>query len=61
MDSLTRSEIVERIDKLDASSISQYNARYYAVDYRTTYTGKPVETRGLLIIPEEVDSLPLVC
>ena len=49
--SLSKSEIVKRITELDASALAQYEVTYEQVTYRTQYMGKPINSRGLLMLP----------
>lgn len=57
--SLTKSEIVARCDRFDASAVTQFDVKLYSIDYITEYMDKPAKTRGLLIIPEGLDTLVL--
>jgi fermentation-respiration switch protein FrsA (DUF1100 family) len=59
--SLTKAQIVERAEEFSAVGIALYDVKFYSVDYRTVYMDKPTKSRGLLIIPNGVDSLQLVC
>jgi len=58
--SLNKNEVIARVDELDASTIAQYNVKYYSIDYRSIYMGEPVNTRGMLFLPEGVDSMVLI-
>lgn len=58
--SLTKAEVVARCDRFDASGVATHDVKLYSIDYRTEYMGKPAKTRGLLIVPEGIDSLVLV-
>ncbi len=58
--SLTVGEIVERVSELDASGFAQFGVTYEVITYRTQYMGKPVDSRGLLIIPQNAGSIKLL-
>jgi len=49
--SLSRDQVVARMNELDGSSIAQYDVKFYAITYRSQYMGKPIDTRGLIIVP----------
>jgi pimeloyl-ACP methyl ester carboxylesterase len=57
---LTKDEIVERVTELPAGSFAQYGVRYEAVTYRTEYMGKPIDSRGLLILPQNTEKTRLI-
>ena len=57
---LTRSEVIERMNELDGSLIAQYDVRFFALTYRTTYMGNPIDTRGLIIVPQGVSEANLL-
>jgi dienelactone hydrolase len=57
---LSRTEVVDRITELDGNTIARYDVKFYSITYRTEYQGKPVDTRGLLIIPELGDTVRLL-
>lgn len=50
--SLNKSEITKRISELDGQQLAIYDVRYYSITYRTIYLGKPIDSRGLLIVPQ---------
>lgn len=58
--SLTKSEIIERVTHLDASVFAQYDVTYEVITYRTHYMGKPIDSRGLLIVPQNAPSVELL-
>lgn len=57
---LTTSEIVERVDELEAEDFASHDVNYYTITYRTEYMGKPVNSAGLLILPKDIDKLYLI-
>ncbi len=57
---LTREQSVERITEFDASVSAKYGVRYHVVKYRTEYQGKPIDSEGLLLIPEAVNEIRLL-
>ena len=58
--SLTKQEIIDRVTELSASSFAQYAVSYEAVTYRTQYMGKPIDSRGLLILPKNAGKVYLI-
>lgn len=48
---LSKAAIIDRVTELDAGSFAQYDVTYQSITYRTEYMGKPVDSRGLLILP----------
>jgi predicted esterase len=58
--SLTKNEIITRMNELDGNLVAQYDVKFYALTYRTQYMGEPIDTRGLLIIPQGVDTAHLL-
>lgn len=57
---ITRAEIIDRITELDASGFAEYDVTYERITYRTQYMGKPIDSRGLLIIPRGVSRVYLL-
>lgn len=57
---LTKDEIIERVTDLPAGSFAQYGVSYEVVTYRTEYMGKPIDSRGLLILPLNTEKTRLV-
>ncbi len=57
---LTKAEIVDRVTELSAQSFALHDVTYYSITYRTEYLGKPIDSRGLLILPNEIDSINLI-
>jgi hypothetical protein len=57
---LSRDEIVSRMNELDGSVVAQYDVKFYALTYRTQYMGKPIDTRGLIIVPQGIDTANLL-
>ncbi|MBL7939211.1 MAG: prolyl oligopeptidase family serine peptidase [Flavobacteriales bacterium] len=58
--SLSKDEVVQRVTELDAGPFSTYGVRYHVITYRSDYQGEGVDTKGLLILPVGVDSVPLI-
>lgn len=58
--SLDAGEIEKRITELDPEDVVRYGVRFYSLTYRTEYQGKPVNSTGLLIIPEGVTEARLL-
>ncbi|WP_343632670.1 lipase family protein [Fluviicola sp.] len=57
---IPESGIVPRINEFDAQDIVQNGVNYYSITYRTIYEGKQINSRGLLLVPEHVDSAYLI-
>jgi pimeloyl-ACP methyl ester carboxylesterase len=57
---LTQSEIVARMNELDGSPIVKHDVTFYAITYRTSYMGRDIDSRGLIIIPDGVDDANLL-
>ncbi|MBN8788170.1 MAG: hypothetical protein J0I84_13855 [Terrimonas sp.] len=57
---LTKEEIISRVTELDAGGFAQYDVTYERVTYRTQYMGKPIDSRGLLILPKGVPHVYLL-
>lgn len=57
---LSKGESVERITEFDATSTAKYGVRYHVVRYRTEYMGRPIDSEGLLLIPEGVSDTRLL-
>lgn len=57
---LSASEIADKIDKFDAHNIVIHGVTYYSITYRTIYQGKQVDSRGLLLVPDDVDTTYLI-
>ena len=53
-------EIKERITELDPETIVKHGVRFYRLTYRTEYQGKPINSAGLLVIPEGVTDARLL-
>ncbi len=57
---LSKEEIIARITELDGASVARYDVRYHAIRYRTMYEGRSIETQGLLILPENGNTIRLL-
>lgn len=49
---LNKADIESRISEFTAQGWAEQDVDFYAITYRSQYMGKPVDTRGLLIIPK---------
>ncbi len=58
--SLSKSEIEERITEFPSQGWAIYDVSFYSITYRTEYMGKPIDSRGLLIIPNGIDTVDLL-
>lgn len=57
---LTASQVVENIDKLSAQETALHGVTSYVITYRTEYDGKQIDTKGLLMVPDDMDSVYLI-
>lgn len=58
--SLSKAEIIERVTELDAGGFAQYDVTFETITYRTLYMGKPIDSRGLLILPKGTPNVHLL-
>lgn len=58
--SLSKAEIIERVTELDARGFAEYDVTYETVTYCTQYMGKPIDSRGLLILPKGAPKVHLL-
>ena len=58
--SLSQSEIISRITEFESNDIALHGVKFYSITYRTEYLGKPIDTKGLLILPIDVDTVRLI-
>lgn len=56
----TARQIIENVDKLSVQGTAVHGVTYYSITYRTEYDGKQIDTKGLLIVPDDVDSVFLI-
>ncbi len=57
---LTPAEIEARIDEFPSAGYAQSGVTYYSITYRTIYAGEPIDSRGLLIVPDGTDTVDLL-
>lgn len=57
---LSVSQIIDYVTEEVPAEIARYDVTYYVIRYRTDYMGKSVDSEGLLLIPEGVDSVRLL-
>lgn len=58
--SLTKDQVVAAITEFPAQSIAANDVTLHTITYSTQVDGKPVDSRGLLILPKGVASPPLL-
>ncbi|MBX7043869.1 MAG: hypothetical protein K1X85_13305 [Ignavibacteria bacterium] len=58
--SLTKDEVVSRMNETDGSALAKFDVKYFALKYRTQYMGKPLDTRGLIVVPQGIDTAHLL-
>lgn len=47
-------KLADQIEKID--SIATHQVKFYELTYRTTFTGKPIDTKALLLVPQNISS-----
>jgi hypothetical protein len=57
---LSAQDVATRVEVYDVTTIAEHNLKYFVVDYSSVHQGEPVDTRGLLILPEGVDTMDLM-
>ncbi len=57
---LTVDQIIQNVDELSVQGIATHGVTYYSLTYRTDYNGEAIDTKGLLMIPDNVDSAYLI-
>lgn len=58
--SLSKNEVTDCITEFSAAAIADYDVSFYYITYRTEYQGKAIDSKGLLILPNGVDSIHLI-
>ncbi|MDL2296696.1 lipase family protein [Bacteroidales bacterium OttesenSCG-928-B11] len=51
---LSKEQVIKNISEYDASDIARFGVSYYVLEYSTIYVDRPINTRGLLLIPHDV-------
>lgn len=57
---LTVNQIKDIVDKLPVQGIATHGVTYYSLTYRTDYYGEPMDTKGLLMVPDKIDTAYLI-
>ncbi|WP_222166405.1 alpha/beta hydrolase family protein [Edaphocola aurantiacus] len=57
---LTAAEIAAHADKFNAQPMVSHGVTYHSITYRTVYKGQPIDSRGLLLIPDNADTTYLL-
>lgn len=57
---LSKEQVIKNISEYDASDIAHNNISYYRLEYSTIYLDQPINSRGLLIIPEGISFPELI-
>lgn len=57
---ISANEIAAKIDEFDAQNIVAHGVTYHSITYRTIYKGKQIDTRGLLLVPDDSDTTYLI-
>ena len=58
--SFSKQEIISRITEFDGNEIAQYGVSLHVIVYNTEYLGKSINASGLLILPENLDTVRLI-
>lgn len=58
--SVPKNQISAYVTEISAVDIAAYDVTCYYLTYRTEYQGKAIESKGLLLVPDGVDSIHLV-
>lgn len=57
---LSVAQVIENVDKLSLTGTAQHGVTLYRITYRTACDGKPLNTQGIVMVPDEVDSVYLI-
>ena len=57
---LSSSEIISCLSEFDGNAVAKYGVNLYSITYGTEYLGKPINTKGLLIVPIGIDTVRLI-
>ncbi len=57
---MTKDQVVEAVTELSADGFAAYDVEYYVITYRTVYNEKPIDTRGLLLLPKGTATIDLL-
>jgi hypothetical protein len=57
---LTKDQVVSGTTAYSSKDVAMHDVTFYRITYRTVYMGQPIDTRGLLILPNGVDSVHLL-
>lgn len=58
--SLNTEEIIARMNELDGNTFVRYDVEFFALTYSTSYMGRRIESRGLIIVPKGVTEAKLL-
>jgi dienelactone hydrolase len=57
---LSKAQVIEYVDDLPLEGIAGYDVTYHTITYRTETEGSPIDSRGLLILPDGLKTAPLL-
>ncbi len=57
---LSLSEVVDNVDELSISPTARYGVTLYNLTYRTECKGRQIDTKGLLMLPDQIDTVYLI-
>jgi len=58
--SLSQPEVITCLTEFDGNAVAKYGVNLYSITYGTKYLGKNIQTKGLLIVPIDVDTVRLI-
>jgi len=57
---LSKGEVVQACTEFSVQDLAEYDVSYYSLTYSTVYDGKPIVSRGLMLLPNGADSVAFV-
>ncbi len=57
---IPQDQIAGKISEYNVQDMVQNGVTYYSITYRTIYEGKQINSRGLLLLPDNIDSAYLI-
>ncbi|MGQ3012126.1 MAG: alpha/beta hydrolase family protein [Flavobacteriales bacterium] len=57
---LAKEKVVEFVSEVPLAGLAQYDVKYRYITYRTEFDGKAIDTRGMLLVPDGLDTAYLV-
>lgn len=57
---MSKSQLIESVDELSISNIASHSVKLFYLTYRTEYQGKAINSKGLLLVPDDIDTINLL-